>query len=104
MRTRTRTYGLTLEVYSCDGEEQSADACDPQTDPTSYALIPVDGGDPVTLEAEDGSGRLDGLEGVYTLVQVGQQPCVVESADVDAQGNLSLSADKSTLVRVYNCA
>ena len=41
---------------------------------------------------------------IYTLVQVGQQPCVGESADVDAQGNLSLSADKSTLVRVYNCA
>ena len=64
----------------------------------------MDGGDPVTLEAEDGSGRLSGLDGVYILVQVGQQPCVVESSDVDAQGNLSLSADKSTLVRVYNCA
>jgi hypothetical protein len=97
--------GLQLQVYACEGEEQSVEACDPQSETARYALIPVNGGDTKTLETDaNGQGRVAGLDGVYTLVQVGQQPCVVESPDVDAQGNLSLSAGKETLVRVFNCA
>ena len=81
------------------------DACDPQAAVPKYALIPVGGGDPERLETDaSGRGSVEGLDGVFTLVQVGQAPCVVESSDVDARGNLSLSAKKGTLVRVYNCA
>jgi hypothetical protein len=97
--------GLTVHVYVCTGDEQSVDACDPAEEPVRFVLTPVDGeGDPISFQTdENGEGHQTGLDGLYTLTQVGQQPCVVESPDVDPDGNLNLSPDRPTVVNVFNC-
>jgi hypothetical protein len=97
--------GLTVRVYTCTGDEPSVEACDPATEPVRLALMPVDGEDELVefQTDETGTAHLSDLEGTYSLGQAGQAPCLVESDDLDDDGNLTLSADRETVVHVFNC-
>lgn len=46
---------------------------------------------------------MDDLDNTYTLSEVGQQPCAIESADADADGNLALSPERETVANVFHC-
>jgi hypothetical protein len=98
--------GLTVRVYECGSSEPSVEACDAAAEGVRFVLVPVTGeGDPITFDTDEtGTAHLMGLDGTYTLSQVGRQPCALESLDLDAEGNLTLDAESETVVRVFNCA
>ena len=50
---------------------------------------------------ENGAAHVDDMDGMYTLSEVGQRPCGIESADSD--GYLPLSPERETVADVFHC-
>ena len=96
--------GLTVQVYVCGSNQPSLDTCDPATGNFHFVLAPVADGDLISFPTdENGAAHVDGLDGTYTLSEVGRQPCAIESADADADGNLALSPERETVANVFHC-
>jgi len=97
--------GLTVQVYACGSNQPSVEACDPAAERVRFILAPVAGPEGVVqLETDDtGIAHVSDLSGAYTLSQIGRQPCGMEASDIDADGNLTLSPDRETVVHVFNC-
>lgn len=97
--------GLTVQVFDCGSAQPSVDACEPATERARFVLAPVSGnGSLVSFETgETGTAHVNDLDGIYTLSQVGRQPCAVQSTGADANGNLAISLDRLTEVNVFNC-
>ncbi len=97
--------GLTVQVYACGNNQPSVEACNPAAERVRFILAPVSSqGNVLQFETDEtGVAHLSGLAGAYTLSQVGRQPCAMESTDIDADRNITLSADRQTVVNVFNC-
>ena len=97
--------GLTVRAYACGTSQPSVAACGPATEGVRFVLTPVTGaGAPIPFQTDaTGAVNLTGLSGMHTLSEIGRQPCLVESPDLDPNGNLTLATDRETVVNVFNC-
>ncbi len=96
---------LVVVKYWCDDPIYTADACELYGGDVEFILASTSGeGDPIVFTtAGDGSHELSLPAGTYTLDEGDAEWCYASSPDVDAEGNVVVSDDHTSIVEVFNC-
>lgn len=94
---------VTITKYWCDGEAGSLTNCQPYGGGIAFLLIPVDGGDAISLQTgDDGTGTVEAT-GAFEVEEQGFTWCAAQSDFVDGNGNLLVEAGTDVTVEIYNC-
>jgi hypothetical protein len=95
---------VTIVKYSCPGDTVIVTQCVAYTEGAAIGLFPVgDSGEIVELvTGEDGTATA-AMEGTYTVQELPDTACLIDSDAFDQEGNLVVNEGDEVEVLVYNC-
>ncbi len=95
---------VTVLKFACPGATVIVAQCAPWPDGATIAFAPIEGGDePVTVTTGEDGSALAAMEGVYSVQELPDTACLIDSDAFDVNGNLVVNEGDQIEVRVYNC-
>jgi hypothetical protein len=96
---------VTITKYSCSGSSVIVAQCQIFPDGVTISLVPAgDSGEPIELTTGEDGTATAAVEGTYTVQELPDTACLIDSDAFDQEGNLVVNEGDEVEVLVYNCA